>query len=221
MYSVYDLIEEYRDIFCPDEAFEKEEKKQLLQTLRQSLDAGWNSNEIIQAFRVYKRGNDYLEFNVMKMMRGKSRQPNLLKSRRFYYHNALRLTSAPPKREIDYDTGEIVCINEPYFLEMKASFTQDDLVDYYIRSVKPQMKPGIKNRYKGVFSYLLGSYNVEEILFMIDVLVNNVLSNEARKPNTPFDIEKYYDDATMMRDNKKTETMYSGGKKVVRKNRTK
>ena len=221
MYSVYDLVEEYRDIFCPDERFEREEKKQLVRTLKECLDAGWNSAEIIQAFRVYKRtGDDYLEFDITRMMEGKSRVPNLLRSRTFYYHNALRLTSAPPRREIDYDSGEIRCINEPYFLEMKASYNQDDVVDYYIRHVKPQMKPGIKNRYKGVFTYLLRSYNVEEILFMIDVTVNNILSNEIRKPNTPFDIEKFYDDAMMMRDNKKTETMQSGGKKIVRKKRT-
>lgn len=220
MYSVYDLVEEYREMFCPDEKFEREEKKQLVQSLKACLDRGWNSHEIIQAFRVYKKRNTDLEFDASKMMRGRSATPNLMSSRRFYYHNALRLTAAAPKREIDYDSGEIISINEPYFLEMKASFNADDLVEYYVRHIKPETKRDAIGRFKGVFSYLLKSYNVEEILFMIDALVNHVLSNDARKPSTPFDCEKYYTEATEMRDKKKTEAVLSGGKKIVRKKRT-
>lgn len=220
MYSVYDLVEEYREVFCPDEKFEREDKKELVKSLKACLDKGWNAHEIIQTFRVYKRKNDELEFDISKMMRGKSATPNLLNSRRFYYHNALRLTSAAPKREIDYDSGQIICVNEPYFLEMKASFNVDDLIDYYVRHLKPETKRDTVSRYKGTFGYLLRSYNVEEILFMTDVLVNHVLSNDARKPSTPFDIEKFYNEAKEMRDKKKTEAVLSGGKKIVRKKRT-
>lgn len=222
MYSVYDLIEEYRQMFCPDEKLEKEDRKELLRSLRECLDKGWNAHEIIQAFRVYKRkhDDDDWELDITRMMRGRSANPNLLKSRRFYYHNALRLTAAPPKREIDYDSGEIKCINEPYFLEMKASFNVDDLIEYYVRHMKPDMKKDTITRYKGTFTYLLKSYNVEEILFMIDVTVNHVLSNDVRKPNSPFDIEKFYNDAEDMRNQKKTEAVLSGGKQIVRKKRT-
>lgn len=220
MYSVYDLVEEYREVFCPDEKFEREDKKELVRSLKECLDKGWNAHEIIQAFRVYKRKNNELELDIMLMMRGRSSTPNLLNSRRFYYHNALRLTAAPPKRQIDYDSGEIISINEPYFLEMKASYNVDDLVGYYVRHLKPDIKRETVTRYKGTFGYLLKSYNVEEILFMIDAMTNHVLSNDARKPSTPFEIEKFYNDAKDMRDNKKTEAVLSGGKKIVRKKRT-
>lgn len=220
MYSVYDLVEEYRDVFCPDEKFERGEKKELVRSLKACLDKGWNSHEIIQAFRVYKKKGYELEFDVTKMMRGRSATPNLMNSRRFYYHNALRLTAAAPKREINYDSGEIISVNEPYFLEMKASFNVDDLVDYYVRHIKPETRKDTASRYKGVFSYLLKSYNVEEVLFMIDALVNHVLSNDAKKPSTPFECENYYTEAVEMRDKKKTEAVLSGGKKVVRKKRT-
>lgn len=220
MYSVYDLVEEYRGIFCPDERFEREDKKVLLRSLKKCLNSGWNAHEIIQAFRVYKKRGYELEFDVTKMMRGRSATPNLLNSRRFYYHNALRLTAAAPKRVINYDTGDIISVNEPYFLEMKASFNVDDLVEYYVRHIKPQTMQDTVSRYKGVFGYLLKSYDVEAILFMVDALVNHVLSNDAKKPSTPFDCEKYYDEAREMRDKKKTEAVLSGGNEVVRKKRT-
>ena len=219
MQSVYDLVEEYRDIFCPDEKFTKEDKKLLLTTLKETLDKGFTSEAIIRAFHVYKRKNDDLELDVTIIVRGKPSVYNLLNSKKFYYHNALRLTSAPPCREIDYNSGEIRIINQPYFLEMKASYSIDDLIDYYIKQIRPSNHANAKARFKGSFNYLLKSYSVEEILFMIDALANNVMSGDRRKPNTPLDIAHFYDEAMEMRDRKRTETVLSGGKKIVRKKR--
>ncbi len=219
MYSVYDLVEVFRDTFCPGERFTKEEKKQLVRGLKEVLDNGHTTDSIIRAFQVYKKKNDHIEFDVSSIVRGRPKGYNLLRSKTFYYHNALRLTSAPPRREIDYNSGEIKNINEPYFLEMRASFTVDDLVDYYIKQVRPTNMKNAHNRFIGSFTYLLKSYSVEEILFMIDSLANHVMSGDRTKPNTPLDITHFYDDAMETRDKKRTETVLSGGKKIVRKKR--
>ena len=219
MYSVYDLVEVFRDTFCPGERFTKEEKKMLVATLKEMLDKGHTAESIIRAFQVYKKNNDYIEFDAELIVKGKPKVYNLLRSKTFYYHNALRLTSAPPRREIDYNTGEIKNVNEAYFLEMKASFTIDDLVDYYIKQVRPTNMNNARARFTGSFNYLLKSYSVEEILFMIDVHANHIMSGDRNKPSTPLDITHFYDIAIEMRDNKRTETVLSGGKKIVRKKR--
>lgn len=217
--SIYDLVYDYINVFYEGVKLNKEQKKTIHLEMKRLLKNGWCSSELSSGFRTAKKKRpEWRALEVSKLFNVKKPQVrNLLKPQVFYYHNELRLTSAPPKREIDYDLGEVRIINEPYFLEMKASYNINDLIDYYIRQV--DRDHGNKQRLAGSFGWLLKHYTVEQILFMIDVTVNMCEAEDLSLPQSPLDIQKYFDDAKELIVLKKTDTVEAGGKEIVRKKR--
>lgn len=216
--SIYDIVHKYIETFYKNERLDKEQKKTIHAEVKRLLSYGWCSSELYDVFKRANRKDATLKVSTLfRSKRPKSK--NLLEPGKFYYHNDLRITSKPPKREIDYDSGEIRVINEPYFLEMKASYTVDDLISYYIRQVGRGSKQDFP-RFRGSFEWLLRSFTLEEILFMIDTTVNMCQSEDMPLPMSPLDIQKYYREAKIIRTEKKTETVLAGGKKIVRKRRT-
>ncbi len=217
MVSIYDLVYDYIEKFFQDERLTKEEKKTIHRGIKKLLALGWCSEEIQRVFKQFK-GKPTLD--VERLFKGKKKSSiNLIHPNIFYYHNDLRLTCAPPKREMDYETGEIRSVNEPYFLEMKASYTVENLVDYYLRQVGTHHKKDV-NRFIGSFKWLLKSYKVEEILFMIDACVNTAKSEDLSLPESPLDIQKHHRIALENWNLKRTHTIQAGGNKIVRKKRT-
>lgn len=222
MTSIYDIVYDYMDLFYKDERLTKEQKKTIHAEVKKLLQAGWCSSELYSAFKEEKRKSpDRKTLKVSTLLKGKRKKElNLVSPTRFYLHNALRLTSPPPKRSIDYDSGEITSVSIPYFLEMKASFTVDDLVKYYGRQTGIRLKSHELSRYAGSFKWLLKSYDVEQILFMIDATINMCMAEDMPMPYNVLDIQKYYKEGQLAYNQKQTETVLSGGKKIVRKKRT-
>lgn len=218
MKSSYDLVHDYVRIFYKNEKTSKEQKKAIHTEIVRLLRNGWCSCELYKGFKdFHKKFPEKQTINVARLFTSKRNvKKNLLTPGTFYYHNDLKLTSSPPKRTIDYDSGEITVINDPYFLEMKASYDVDDLVAFYMRQVGGGRPSDIK-RYRGSFEWLLRSYGLEEILFMIDSKVNTAMAEDMPLPDSPLDIQKSYRDALVTIDLKKTETMVAGGDKIVRK----
>lgn len=221
MASIYDIVYDYIDTFYRDESLSREDKKTIHSEVKKLLERGWCADEIIGGFRTAKgKRPDNISLKVTRLFTAKRpKQINLIKPGVFYYHNDLRLTCAPPKRDIDYDSGKITVINEPYFLEMKASYSVEDLVHYYKRQVGTG-RSNDTNRFKGSLLYLLKSYSIEELLFMIDAMVNNCKAEDLPLPDSPLDSQKYYKDAKEVINLKITETIHAGGKAIVRKKRT-
>lgn len=219
--SIYDLVYEYIDIFFPNEKLKGSEKKIVHKEIKLLLKDGWCEDELISNFRIFRRKNrEVRTLHARKTCVKKSKKrKNLLDCSEFYYHNDLRLTSPPPKREIDYDSGEIKVINEPYFLEMKASYSVEDLVKYYGRQCGLRLRDDEIRRYAGSFNWLLKIYTVDAILFMIDAAVNICRSEDQPLPRSPLGIQDYERSARENYDKKKTETVISGSDKVVRKPR--
>lgn len=222
MTSIYDIVYDYMGLFYEGKRLSKEQKKTIHQEVKKLLQAGWCSSELYSAFKGVKRKSPDLQtLKVSTAIRGTRKQEvNLLKQSTFYYHNALRVTSPPPKREIDYDSGEIKTIDTQYFLEMRASYTVNELVDYYGRQLGTKLRSHEKSRYIGSFKWLLKTYDIEMILFMIDATVNMCIAEDMPMPYSPLDIQKYYREAELAYNEKRTETIVSGGNKVVRKRRT-
>lgn len=219
--SIYDLVYQYIDIFYRHEKLNKEQKKTIHCEIKSLLKNGWCSSDLYEGFiRAKKKRPDYRTLHVRKLFNVKRpKERNLLAPGVFYYHNDLRLTSGPPKRIIDYDSGEVKIINDPYFLEMKASYSVNDLINYYTRFVSGDA--GNKSRLIGSFNWLLRNYKVEEILFMIDVTINMCESEDLSLPHSPLDIQKYYREAKELIVLKETDTVLAGGRKIVRKKRAK
>lgn len=219
--SVYDLVHEYIRIFFPKKKLTKEQKKRIRQEINELLDKGWCADEIIEGFLSYKkRYPNASTMLVTTMFTTRTKKKiNLLKPGKFYYHNDLRLTSPPPRKEIDYDSGEIKTISEPYFLEMRADYTIDDLTDYYIRQFRLKPNMNDRKRYRGSLLYLLKQDSLEKLLFMIDATANHCQAEDRSAPRTPLDITEQKKDALEARSAKITETALAGGKKIVRKKR--
>lgn len=221
MTSIYDIVYDYMDLFYSGVPLDKEQKKTIHAEIKKLLVAGWCSSELSSTFKMVKRKSPDLQtLKASTVVKGKrKKEVNLLKQGKFYFHNALRMTSPPPKREIDYDSGEITSISTPYFLEMRASYTVDELVDYYGRQIGTKLRSHEKARYIGSFKWLLKTYDVEMILFMIDATVNMCIAEDMPMPYNPLDIQKYMKEAELAYNQKQTETVVSGGKKIVRKKR--
>lgn len=216
MMSIYDLVYEYMDIAYEDEKLSGKDKRTIHQEITKILKRGWCVEDILKVFKSSKSQT----LQVSRLFTGKKKKlQNLLEPNRFYHHNNLRLTSAPPKRELDYDSGEIKVINEPYFLEIKASYTVSDLTIYYARQVNQSLTKDKKVRYEGSFNWLLKSFDVEQILFMIDATANYCTAEDQPLPHTPLKIQDFYQEGKMMFDNKKTEAVIARSDKIVRKKR--
>lgn len=221
MASIYDIVYYYIDTFYPQEKLDKEQKKTIHRQVKKLLSNGWCSSELCEGFKNAKKKRQSPTLYVSKLFAGKRpKQVNLLEQGTFYYHSELRLTSAAPKREIDYDSGEIKIINEPYFLEMKASYSVEDLIRYYAKQTRIKLLDHEISRFKGSFNWMIKTYSLEDILFMIDATVNMSLAEDLPMPSSPLDTQAYIKDGRDARNQKVTETVQSGGNKIVRKKRT-
>lgn len=215
--SIFDIEDDYVGMVYDKTTPTKADRKTIRAELRALLNSGWCSSELYDGFRNTK---EYETPFVSDLFEGKRpRMKNLINTGTFYYHNDLRITSPPPKRMIDYDSGEITTISDPYFLEMKASYTMEDLILYYVRQVGNIHRPD-HQRFEGSFNWLMKFYTVQQILFMIDVMVNTCQCEDLSPPESPLDIQRFYRDARIIYTEKKTETLIAGGKAIVRKNRT-
>jgi hypothetical protein len=222
MASIYDIVYYYMDLFFKGTKLTKEQKKTIHREVKKLLSNGWCSSELYAHLKAAKRKNPNKQTLYVSSFFGGTRKErlNLMDPDTFYYHNELRLTSAAPKRQIDYDSGEILVINEPYFLEMKASYTIEDLIQYFARQTRIKILEHEMQRYVGSVKWMLKTYGLEDILFMIDATVNMSMAEDLPMPESVLDVQRYKGEGRDARNLKVTETIQSGGKKIVRKKRT-
>lgn len=200
-----------------------ERKRNVISNIARLLGSGWTANEIMVNLKKYFDQNLKHKMNLTEYFNmAKRNEYNLLEPNRFYYHNQLRITTNPPMIDFDINTGKTVRIIEDYFLEMKASYTIDELTGYFIT------KPGLyehdvmqRSRIKGSLNWLLKSidYNIDLVLFMIDTANDIIVTNNYRKLHMPADIRNYYKEAKELLISKITESKASGGDVVVPKKR--
>lgn len=117
-------------------------------------------------------------------------QDSLLKAGRFYYHPALQEAPPPPVVEALPDgTFKSSYDDEEFFLEIKDSFTLDDLVEYMYKRV-PQMRRTHREREKGAFKHILQYTELDVLLYAID---EGAVDEQA--PRSAFDFEDYVEQA--------------------------
>jgi hypothetical protein len=229
MSSIYDLVYEYINKFYKDQRADAETKQTIHREIKRLLQRGWCSEDILRRFQQVDR-NKALSAQVHKRIGPHVRKlfnqltpdhQNLLDPNRFYYHNVLRLTSSPPKRQLDVDSGRvIIAASEAYYLEMRDSFTVDDLARYFCKQFRFRETQQDVGRYVGGFNWMLKHEDIEELLFMIDITANYCRAEKYDPPRTPMDIRRYRKEAMDARNFKETEAVASGGNRIVRKKRT-
>lgn len=198
--SAYDLAHlyftEYRKSDFPAT---EENKRKVLRRINELLDSGWTDVDIIHH---WKTGE------------GEPAGGNLLRSDEFYWHNQLRIMPGPARVEFDLDSGAMKRIQEPWFLEMRASYTVDDLLDYYLKQFGLTRSQVNVNKYLGTFRYLLGRYHVDLLLFMIDACANHRKDADEGPPLDPIVVGEYEPFGRQAMERKITENRLAGGDRV-------
>lgn len=203
--SAYDLAHTYFTTYRkPNLVASDENKKRVLTRIEELLDSGWTEYDII---------NRWLD---------KDASPsggNLLRSSEFYWHNQLRLMPGPARMELDIDTGTISHVREPWFLEMRASYTVDDMLDHYLRLFGLARGQVNVNKHLGTFRHLLTRHDVDLLLFMIDACVNGRKDGDEGPPLDPIVVGEYLREAESALNRKITENRNVGSDKIVPKQR--
>lgn len=121
---------------------------------------------------------------------------------RFYYHPLLQETSRPPAYFLDKETMNLVKLEvEPFFLEIKESFTVEDVLEYYYSSHRKDPLPGTAALTQ-VYN-LTQSFDLDLILYMIDASSEDMFDNKGGA-KTPAFLTEYLEQAKNMLGNRKT-----------------
>lgn len=215
--SVYDLA--YNYIKINNLTMDGQGKRDLINTIRGVLNNGANSIDII---RKIKGGNiNNQEHNIF--FKSIKSVGNLLKNKRsdedrVYYHNELRLIPEAPMKCFDLNTGEIKTVYQEYFLEMRASYTIEDLYNYIKKKEFLAKTMENESRAKGSLKYLTGKYDIDFLLFLIDT-ANEIFSYNLRYARNILDISDYEIEAKENYERRITECAISDTNKIVYKKR--
>lgn len=212
--SVYELAFNFINInYNKDDVIPK---KEIINTIMGVVNNGANYQDINYKIQNYPcNDKDYERF--FKTINSSS-SPNLIAANRFYYHNELRVFPEPPTRELNIDTGEIEKTEFEYFLEMKASYTMNDLVKYIYSKDSFSLLKNNENRLKGGLKSLLCKYDIEVILFTIDTVDVLYIPNQKKIKNI-FEIEDYIQEGKVNLNMKVTESVYNNTNCIVPKKR--
>ena len=219
--SVYDLSVGYIKLFRSKENLSPEDKKQIIQDFNELLSTGWTAQEIARHLKLAAQNKDVTAKDIRLFFQNKKMvRTNLLIPNKMYYHNELRITSKPPVIDYDYDTGEYVRKVEDYFLEMRASYTLEELTNYFKRNAHLYI-PEIMNdcRLKGALKWLTQNYDIEMVLFMIDIAENQIAFNDAPPLKNPSNLHEYFLNAKASYECKMNQCRLSGGAKIVPRKR--
>jgi hypothetical protein len=219
--SIYDLAFNYVIMFYAVPDITKDIKKEAVNSMASLLSKGWTSGEIQLNMDFFK--NKYpdkvLDLNTYFDGRTPKRR-NILKPFEYYYHNELRITPPPPKVTVDYNTGEIKREVQPYFLEMRCSYTIEELYDYYLRHENLYDKMEINQaKYIGGLKWLMDKYSLELVLYMIDIANDMIAANDLPPLTSIMDLQNYLRFAQNALNQRVTDVKAAGDDKIVPKAR--
>ena len=166
--------------------------------INQLLEKGWKVDLIKKELDDFIQEYPHMKSNVytvQQIMHNKQLPDNLMENDVFYYHNALRMTSKPVRLVYDKEKKEYIRIEEPFFLKMKTCFNMNDLLEYWYNASEIDPNENTRKQDKGKFKYLLGFYDIDEILFMIDIAQLDRRSRQLRLVKNAFELEKYIEQA--------------------------
>ena len=222
MYSVYDLAYYFIKKNNLDE-IDSIGKKNLINEIIEVLNNGATDKDIYKKISKVKK----TDTNYDRYFRDIKPNGNLLKHAKIirgakqetmFYHNELRLMPSAPMVKFDLDSGEMVKEDQEYFLEMRASYTVDDICDYIGR--KEFLKKAVDNRPRAIggLKLLIKKYSVDKLLFIIDA-ANDAYSAKFMYLRSVLDIADYEYEGLSNYKRKITECAISDTDKVVYKRR--
>lgn len=191
-----------------------ERQRELIMILCQALDNGYTyaeiRSDILQAFHQHSPLPFY-KYN-------KPRQDgNLLKQGTMYYHKELKLLSPLPVITHDIDSGTMTSSKVDYYLEPVASYTMDDLLDYFYSKQMADTQEFNRKRMYGLFKHMVQKYGLDKLLFMIEGAAR--MFDAEYKVFTLADFDSYSSTADQYLEEIKNNSKYAGGDKYVYRKR--
>lgn len=212
--SVYDLA--FNLIKNNYTEIDNNTKRNIINKIKEVLNNGstyTTINNKIQTDKIINKDYDgYLE-NTRT-----SSYSNLITQDKLYYHNELRVYAEPPEVEFDLNTGEIKRQEFEYFLEMKASYTLEDLYNYLKTKNTMVYALDNKKRLMGGLISLVQRHGIEKILFAIDT-TNTFYSGKSKMLKNIFEIEEYMPEAEINYNMKMSDSIVNNANKIILKKR--
>lgn len=163
--------------------------------IQKMINDGWNIDELkreVDSFASANPNRICNIYNIADIIPKNQPQRNLIKDI-YCYHNDLRLPIPPAKIKI-LDSGEIIRTSPDIVIGMKESYTIHDALNYYYKVTKQTPTITVLRRDEGKFTYLLKEFDIDEILFAIDIAVN-AKKQTGRQLRDLFQIQDYIEQA--------------------------
>lgn len=184
--KVYDLVQEYYNSLCSNGTQQKGDYSTVSNMIEKSLRSGWSQAQILRAIKT-RHPKAVLIKDILYP------RENMVLNNEIYYHSELRIVPPHPRSKIDEVTGNVVYVNldEEWKLEMVKTYTLYNLLKYYYNIFKIKYKEHEVKRDVGAMKYMLNSYSIDQLLFIIDSAWGYITDIDAPNPKSPFDIQAY------------------------------
>lgn len=215
--SVYDLAYEYIIRNFKSNEIDNCKKAEIILEIEKALSTGITTETLIHKIITMQNQNYKMFFNNLKNI---NKEVNLLSPNKFYYHKELRITPPPPMKYLDLESGTIKETNEKYYLEIVASYTINNIIEYINSKKYIKILAQNKTKLQGAIKNLLKRYDIDYFLFLIDTTEAGLEIKE-KYPKTLFDIEQYTEEATENYHNKISTDKANNNNKIIFKQRKK
>lgn len=96
---------------------------------------------------------------------------NLLTHGKTYYHKNLLIRNDVAPVNHDVDKGTLTNGTTEFFLEPRASYTMNELLDYTYTNLRIDTRQYPKKRVSALFLSLLNKYDIDTLLFMVEAAI--------------------------------------------------
>lgn len=189
-------------------------KKQLMEDAYNCLSSGFSYDKL-NTLMDLADAQDALCYNLSEYIQTKNTScekvvvkkhiinpDNCLKIGEFYYHPSLQTTSRPPRFTMNPHTMELEKQPpEPFFLEMKDTFTVEELTQYFIQQTGTD--DSYPQRHFTQFKNMVKTYGIDLVLYLIDASVAYARDEQEQMPAVPSFIQARIEDAKKMYDTRK------------------
>ena len=212
--SIFDLAATYIVLIenCKPDT---KRKKEITAMMYMYLDNGYTYEGIRDAMLSYLHKKQ--PFPHQKFSTPCKHGENLLKQGVMYYHKQLKLMNSLPVINHDIDKGTMTSDKIEYYLEPVASYTMNDLLQYFYSKNMADTQEYNPKRMSGIFKHMIDKYGLDKLLFMIEGAAR--MYEAEHKIFTLNDFDSYSSTASQYLEEIKNNCKYSGGGTYVYRKR--